>query len=140
MTTGNFSSAHIARAAIEGITLGLGYGVARFRELGLVPTEVRLTGGGSNSRAWRQICADVFGVPVVCLKSGEGAGLGAAIQAGWIWNKENGADASLAEICERLVELDGGSRLMPGPSSEVYPALLARGGAVRLSLVGAGLL
>lgn len=140
ITTGNFSAAHIARAAIEGITLGLGYGLSRFRELGLNPTEIRLTGGGSNSRAWRQICADVFGVPVVCLKSGEGAGLGAAIQAGWIWNKENGADASLAEICERLVELDGSSRVTPGAAAGVYPAMLAKGGAVRSSLAGAGLL
>ncbi len=49
--------------------------------LGVKPTEIRLTGGGSQSAAWRQICADVFGVPVFALETTEGAALGAAIQA-----------------------------------------------------------
>jgi len=109
MTLSNFTPAHLARAAVEGITLGLGYGLSRFRELGVTPSEIRLTGGGSNSHAWRQICADVFGVPVVCLRSGEGAGLGAAIQAGWSWH---GACA-LPEICTRLIEVDESSRAQP---------------------------
>ena len=82
LTLANFTVPHIARAAFESVTLGLGYGLARFRELGMHPAEIRLTGGGSNSRMWRQMCADVFGVPIVCLQSGEGAGLGGAIQAG----------------------------------------------------------
>ena len=69
---------HLARAAMEGVTVGLGYGLRRFSELGVTPTEIRLTGGGSQSAIWRQICADVFGVPVVCLHSAEGAALGAA--------------------------------------------------------------
>jgi xylulokinase len=63
LTLTNFTAPHIARAAFERVTLGLGYGLARFRELGMHPTEIRLTGGGSNSRLWRQMCADVFGVP-----------------------------------------------------------------------------
>ncbi len=60
--------AHIARAVTEGVTLGLAYGLKRFRQLGVKPKEIRLTGGGSNSQFWRQICADVFGVPTVCLQ------------------------------------------------------------------------
>ena len=40
-----------------------------------------LTGGGSKSAIWRQICADVFGCRVVTLAESEGAALGAAIQA-----------------------------------------------------------
>src|SRR5258708_16089899 len=80
----------MARAAFEGVTLGLGYGLARFRELGMHPAEIRLTGGGSNSRLWRQMCADVFGVPTVCLQSGEGAGLGGGLQAGWVLDKGKG--------------------------------------------------
>ncbi len=37
---------NMARAVMEGVTLGLGYGLARFRELGIQPAEIRLTGGG----------------------------------------------------------------------------------------------
>ena len=74
LTLTNFTAPHMARAAFEGVTLGLGYGLARFRELGMHPAEIRLTGGGSNSGLWRQMCADVFGVPTVCLQSGKGPG------------------------------------------------------------------
>src|SRR5258708_25528721 len=92
----------MARAAFEGVTLGLGYGLARFRELGMHPAEIRLTGGGSNSRLWRQMCADVFGVPTVCLQSGEGAGLGGAIPGGWGLYNWQGFGAPPAAICARL--------------------------------------
>src|SRR5262249_30814294 len=50
-----FDAKHMARAAIEGVTLGLNYGLNRLRQLGLNPTEVRVTGGGSASALWRQI-------------------------------------------------------------------------------------
>ena len=113
LTISNFTPAHIARAATESVTLGLGYGLSRFRELGVAPSEIRLTGGGSNSRVWRGICADVFGVPVVCLRSGEGAGLGAAIQAGWTFAGSRG----LPEISARLVELDESTRVEPDASA-----------------------
>jgi xylulokinase len=71
----------MARATMEGVTLGLLYGLHRMRTLGIAPTEIRLTGGGSKSAIWRQICADVFGCRVVTLAESEGAALGAAIQA-----------------------------------------------------------
>ncbi len=140
LTLQNFNPAHLARAAMEGVTLGLGYGLARFRELGLQPSEIRLTGGGSNSPIWRQICADVFGVPAICLQSGEGAGLGAAIQAGWTWNKENGSDAQLNEIAERLVKVDESSRTQPDAgATEIYAGALDRSARIRRSLHDAGL-
>ena len=81
LNTRNMDPAHFARAVMEGVTLGLAYGLGRFRSLGVKPTEIRLTGGGSQSAAWRQICADVFQLPVFCLETTEGAALGAAIQA-----------------------------------------------------------
>ncbi|MGH8022813.1 MAG: FGGY-family carbohydrate kinase, partial [Limisphaerales bacterium] len=51
------------------------------KQLGIAPSEIRLTGGGSKSAVWRQICANVFNCPVVTLVESEGAALGAAIQA-----------------------------------------------------------
>ena len=67
--------AHMARAAMEGATLGLNYGLNRLRALGLAPREIRLTGGGSRSAAWRQIAADVFDCPVVCPGDRRGRGV-----------------------------------------------------------------
>jgi xylulokinase len=81
LTTRTMKPAHLARAAMEGATLGLAYGLERMRELGISPTEIRLTGGGSKSAIWRQICADIFNCRVVTLAEAEGAALGAAIQA-----------------------------------------------------------
>ncbi|HWB60706.1 MAG TPA: xylulokinase [Chthoniobacteraceae bacterium] len=81
LTPRTMEPAFIARAVMEGATLGLTYGLQRMRELGIAPAEIRLIGGGSHSAAWRQICADVFNCPVVTLAGAEGAAFGAAIQA-----------------------------------------------------------
>jgi xylulokinase len=137
----NFSPAGLARAAMEGATLGLGYGLKRLRDLGVTPTEIRLTGGGSNSGIWRQICADVFGLPTVCLKSGEGAGLGAALQAGWAWGLERGTGTTLEDISARLVVLDESSRTEPDPvACAVYAERLAQSETLIKTLREANLL
>lgn len=102
------SPAHLMRAAMEGATLGLAYGLRRFETLGLTPDEIRLTGGGSKSAVWRQIAADVFGVPVVGLVASEGAGLGGAIQAAFA-----DGQGTYEELCARLVSLDETTRCLP---------------------------
>src|SRR3984957_15113118 len=51
---------YLARAAVEGVTMGMNYGLQRLAELGVNPTQIRATGGGAKSKAWRQIMADVF--------------------------------------------------------------------------------
>lgn len=133
----NFSPAGLARAAMESATLGLGYGLQRLKELGMTPSEIRLTGGGSNSTIWRQICADVFGVPTVCLRSGEGASLGAAIQAGWAAGQER----SLEAISDRLIAVDEASRALPNPEDQaVYAECLQRSSHLMTTLRDADLL
>jgi xylulokinase len=123
----NMTAAHIARAVTEGVTMGLAYGLKRLRQLGVTPKEIRLTGGGSNSPLWRQICADVFGAPTVCLKSSEGAALGAAIQACWADELANGKPVKLAQLTGRLVKLDEKTRCEPDQeAAEIYQGLLGR--------------
>ncbi len=126
LTTKNMTPAHMARAVIEGTTLGLAHGLNRFRDLGVQPAEIRLTGGGSKSAIWRQICADIFGVPTVGLRSSEGAALGAAVQAAWAHEAVNGRAATLCELTSRLVELDSETRAEPAGANEtVYAERLA---------------
>lgn len=118
----NATPANIARAAMEGATLGLAYGLRRFADLGLTPTEIRLTGGGSNSGAWRQISADAFGVPVVGLATAEGASLGGAIQAAHVSGL-----GTYQDLCGRLVELDESTRCEPNPDfADLYQEKLDR--------------
>jgi xylulokinase len=125
----NMKPGHMARAVMEGATLGLGYGLARFRELGIEPAEIRLTGGGSKSPIWRQICADVFGVPTLCLQSAEGAALGAAIQAAFTWSSASGKPTSFRDLCARLVKVDTSTRAEPDPDHRaIYSRLLTSQG------------
>jgi len=77
------SPAHLIRAAMEGATLGLRYGMDILRRLGIAPAKISLAGGGAQSPVWRQICADIFGVPVVRSAVEEAAAYGAALQARW---------------------------------------------------------
>ena len=108
MNASNTTPAHLARAVMEGVTLGMAYGLRRMEELGVRPDVIRLTGGGSNSPVWRQMCADIFGCPVVTLRSAEGAALGAAIQA---LATAEGAD--VAQLAARLAPVDEAGRVEP---------------------------
>lgn len=115
------SPAHLARAAMEGVTLGLRYGLERFRRLGLQPGELRLIGGGARSRVWRQIAADLFNLPVVCPTCQEGPALGAALQA--LWADQGGG---IGEVTAKYLELDQSTRQTPDTATaERYQELYA---------------
>jgi len=99
-----FEAGHFARAAMEGVTLGMNYGLRRLDQLGVKPTQIRATGGGAKSKIWRQIMADVFNAQVVTLKVSEGAAYGAALQALWCWRQQQGDNVSISEITDQFVE------------------------------------
>lgn len=69
-------------AAMEGNAMALARDVATIAAAGFPVERVVSTGGGSSSRAWLQIKADVLGVPVDRPASGHGAAQGAAVLAG----------------------------------------------------------
>jgi xylulokinase len=124
LTSENFRAGNFARAAMEGATMGLNFGFNRIREMGIEPEEVRLTGGGSRNKAWRRICADVFGVEVVCLEVNEGAAYGAALQALWTKKRELSENAGISEITDRFVHLDESTRVKPNKMNiETYRGL-----------------
>ena len=132
LTPGNFTAENLTRAAIEGATLGLNYGLDRMRELGINPTEIRLTGGGSNNGAWRQVCADIFNAEVVTLVESEGAAYGAALQALWAYKRDEGEAESITAITDRLVKVCESSRARPIKENvERYKALQTRHNEVR---------
>jgi len=140
ITTKNLTAAHLARAAMEGVTLGLAYGLERFRKLGVTPAEIRMTGGGSQSPFWRQLCADAFGVPTVTLTSSEGAALGAAIQAAWSAGDDHSMEA-LYNLTARIVLLDESTRCIPDSKNvTIYQELLSRASKLRNTLSAAGIL
>jgi xylulokinase len=127
LTTENMTPDLMGRAVVEGVTLGLAYGLRRFKELGIVPEEIRLTGGGSKSSVWRQIAADVLGLPAVALHVTEGAALGAAIQAAWTYDQVKGKPLTLEKLVDDLVIVDKKTRVEPKKESRaIYRELLLR--------------
>jgi len=103
---------HLARAAMEGAIFGLRYCQQALARVGVEATEVRLIGGGARSEAWRQICADVFGVPIIAPRVQEGPGFGAALQAWWSTSGE-----PLSSVVEAHVAFDEGTRATPRPEN-----------------------
>ncbi|MGC1332564.1 xylulokinase, partial [Pseudomonas sp.] len=101
LTPGNLNAANLCRAAVEGTTFGLRYGLDLLRAAGLASHSIRLIGGGARSAAWRQMVADIMNTQVTCPRHTEAAALGAAIQAAWC----DGA-GELTSLCQRCVQLD----------------------------------
>lgn len=121
-----FTAAHFARAAMEGVTLGMNYGLRRLGELGVLPRQIRATGGGARSRLWRQIMADVFNAEVVTLKVSEGAAYGAALQALWCWRLQQGERIRIQEITDAFVKVNRAETATPRKSAvAVYRDLQA---------------
>jgi sugar (pentulose or hexulose) kinase len=72
--------AHVYRAILEGLAYALREGAERTVKRSKVPIrELRISGGGSQSKAAVQLFADVFGLPASRPHTHEAAGLGAAI-------------------------------------------------------------
>ena len=72
----------LIRSAMEGIAMDLRLALDAFRDLGIEWQEMLLSGGGSRSKLWRQIFADVYNTTVVKTNIDQGAAsLGAAAVA-----------------------------------------------------------
>jgi xylulokinase len=110
------SAGHFARAAMEGVTLGMNYGLRRLATLGVKPKQIRATGGGAQSKLWRQIMADVFNAEVVTLAVSEGAAYGAALQAMWCVAKNRCEKVSINDFSDQFVKLN--SRETAHPKKE----------------------
>lgn len=127
MTSLNLTPANLCRAAMEGATLGLRYGLDVMLRNGIRPTEIRLTGGGAQSSVWRQLVADIFQMPVVSPVATEAGALGAALQAMWCYCNQTEGATALADLCADFVHLDDTSRARPhGQASSFYADLYRR--------------
>ena len=93
------------RAALEGVSLNLAWGVDRLRALGIAVDAVRVVGGGAQNALWRQILADALAAPVVPLLEAESAALGAAILAAWTARRLAGDGVTAHEVAAPCVAL-----------------------------------
>jgi len=92
----------IYRAVLEGVAYDVKRNIDVFRELGIIPSELRLTGGGSRSNLWNQIYSDVLNVTCVRNVIEEATSLGAAILAA----SGAGLFSDIAKAAENLCNID----------------------------------
>ncbi|MFN8593588.1 MAG: xylulokinase [Thermomicrobiales bacterium] len=71
----------IVRAVMEGVTFACRDAYFALEETGVAPQRIVLAGGGARSPLWRQMVADVFGLPVHALATTDQAAMGAALLA-----------------------------------------------------------
>ncbi len=91
---------HLTRAVLEGVAFGLRDGLDLMVEAGMpAPDQILASGGGTASPLWRQILADVLGAQIATVSTTEGAaygaGLLAAVGAGWWPSVEAATDAAV---------------------------------------------
>lgn len=131
----NHSQAHLYRAVLESVALEYGL----YRDILLRRydhpqiREVRITGGGENSGLWNRIKATVIGAPVVRIRGGEGASMGAAMVAA----VGAGLVPSLAEAAKVFVRTSKTTR----PDRSARPFVRARLARYRrlIDLLGDGI-
>ena len=104
--------AHIYRAILEGLAYGLREGAERIgRRSGIPITELRVSGGGSQSDAAMQLTADIFGLPAIRPHTYETSGLGAAIDAAVGLGLHPDFETAVSEMCHP------GRRFEPDPQN-----------------------
>jgi len=79
----NHNKAHMIRAIMEGVAYSIKDCVEVFRELGINFDSVSVMGGGSKSKVWRKILADVLGKEVRTLEVQDTSAIGNLILAGF---------------------------------------------------------
>ncbi|NOZ57133.1 MAG: xylulokinase, partial [Calditrichaeota bacterium] len=92
---------HLVRAVLEGVAFGLRDSLEIMRDLGVPIQQIRASGGGARSPLWRQILANVFGLPVVTTNAEEGPAYGVALLAA----VGTGAFPSVPEACRTAIKV-----------------------------------
>ena len=111
---------HLYRASLEAMTLESARCVAAMEEDGLEPRRILAVGGGANSRLWARMFADATGLALTISKSLEasalGAGVTAAVGAGWFRSFDEAAAAMSGE----------GETVAPDPATRAAWAALSK--------------
>jgi xylulokinase len=126
--TARHTRAHLTRALLEGVLFSLRDALEVMRELGVRPTTVVATGGGSASPIWLRLQADVYNTEIRSTVIHEGAAYGAAL----LGHVAAGTFASVNEAVQVVrtmqdaIEPDPRAARTYDSSFELYRALYAR--------------
>ena len=112
----------VCRGVLEGHLLNLYDG---FQRMPVKASEIRLTGGISQSVAWREAIANMFNAETVAVE-GEGAAMGAALHGMWVYKMEHGEDISLEDVVAPYITLDESTRVKPNAKDVATYQVLIR--------------
>jgi xylulokinase len=127
--TSTHTRAHVIRAILEGVAFSLRDTLTIFSELKLPIESIRLGGGGARGALWRQVQADVYGMPVDLVEAEEGPAYGAALLAGvgtGVWPSVESACEAAVRVAKRVEPYRQNVALMDRQYSafrKLYPAL-----------------
>ena len=100
--------AQMARSIMEGVTYSMRDSLEIIRGMKVPVKQVRVSGGGSKSKLWRQLQADVFGTKAVTINAEQGPAYGvallAAVGAGAYKNVQQACAATIWETSSTPVD------------------------------------
>jgi len=104
------SSTHddFVRSILEGVSFSLKNCLDIIEDMNIEIDDIRISGGGAESKVWREILADILQYELTTIKASEGPALGVAILAG----VGVGIYESVEEACEKIIN---------GSNNKVYP-------------------
>ena len=102
---------HFSRAVMEGISYSMRDCLEEIKKQNITVKDYRLIGGGAKGKLWRQILADVLGMPLTITKNNDSS-LGSAMLAG----VATGMFADFADSVEKCVEV--ADTVYPNPENQ----------------------
>ena len=111
--TGHHTKAHFNRAVLEGIAYSMKDCYRELERLGIAPREAVLIGGGAKAPLWRQIMADMLGIPLRTVSDVDSS-LGSAMLAG----VAAGVFADHRDAAARCVRIQ--DEIAPDPEGVAY--------------------
>ena len=111
--TGHHTKAHFNRAVLEGIAYSMKDCYRELERLGIAPGEAVLIGGGAKAPLWRQIMADMLGIPLRTVSDVDSS-LGSAMLAG----VAAGVFADHRDAAARCVRIQ--DEIAPDPEGVAY--------------------
>ena len=123
------TQAHLYRASLEALTLESTRAIQKMASEGVELNKINVIGGGAQSSLWMQMIADSTQLPVQRSLSNEasalGAGISAAVGAGWFANFEEAAAAMTneADLIEPVPEVAELWQELSGKQARLYEIL-----------------
>jgi xylulokinase len=117
--TPGHSTAHLARAVLEGCAFAMRDVFERLRSMEVPVGSILLLGGGAKSQLWAQIRADISGVPVAVPSHLDTSPIGAAMLAAVAANIQPSLEACALLVADADPEHAGMKVMTPDPAKSI---------------------